>query len=73
MRGRGTSELRCPLQGKGGLYYAGAWCGYGFHEEGLKAGMAAAAALGAKIPWIARATSPKSSLTDGFFRGTFDR
>ncbi len=60
-------------QGEGGLYYAGAWCGYGFHEDGLKAGMAAAVALGAKIPWSARATCPKISLTDSFFLGTFDR
>ncbi len=61
------------LQGEGGLYYAGAWCGYGFHEDGLKAGMAAAVALGAKIPWSARATCPKISLADSFFLGTFDR
>ncbi len=30
-------------------------------------------ALGAKIPWTARATCPKISLADGFFLGTFDR
>ena len=61
------------MQGKGNLYYAGAWCGYGFHEDGLKAGMAAATALGAQIPWKARATCPKMGLLDGFFLGTFDR
>ncbi|BDA46075.1 probable cyclopropane-fatty-acyl-phospholipid synthase at C-terminar half [Coccomyxa sp. Obi] len=61
------------IQGKGGIYYAGAWCGYGFHEDGLKAGMAAAAALGAKIPWTPRATSPKMSLADMFFLSTFDK
>ena len=33
------------LQGVGGIYYSGAWMGYGFHEDGLKAGMAAAAQL----------------------------
>jgi len=33
------------LQGKNGRYYAGAWMGYGFHEDGLKAGLAAAAQL----------------------------
>ena len=60
-------------QGEGGLYYAGAWCGYGFHEDGLMAGMAAAVALGATIPWSARQTCPKISLADGFFLGTFDR
>ena len=33
------------LQGQQGRYYAGAWMGYGFHEDGLKAGLAAAAQL----------------------------
>lgn len=39
------------LQGEGGIWYAGAWAGYGFHEDGLKAGMAVARRLGASIPW----------------------
>ena len=60
-------------QGEGSLYYAGAWCGYGFHEDGLKAGMAAAVVLGARVPWQARATCPKIGLADSFFLGTFDR
>ncbi len=30
------------LQGLGNCYFAGAWMGYGFHEDGLKAGLAAA-------------------------------
>ena len=33
------------LQGQNNRYFAGAWMGYGFHEDGLKAGMAAAAQL----------------------------
>ena len=33
------------LQGPNSRYYAGAWMGYGFHEDGLKAGLAAAAKL----------------------------
>ncbi len=32
-----------------GRYFAGAWMGYGFHEDGLKAGMAAAKALLAEM------------------------
>ena len=41
------------------MYLAGAWAGYGFHEDGLKAGIAAAQALGASVPWTPRAASPK--------------
>jgi predicted NAD/FAD-binding protein len=33
------------VQGHHGRYFAGAWMGYGFHEDGLKAGRAAAAQL----------------------------
>jgi predicted NAD/FAD-binding protein len=30
------------LQGQHSRYFAGAWMGYGFHEDGLKAGLKAA-------------------------------
>ena len=33
------------LQGYGGTYYCGAWTAYGFHEDGLKSGEAAARQL----------------------------
>ena len=68
-----TIQWRPQAQGRGGLYYAGAWAGYGFHEDGLKAGMAVAAQLGAAVPWTPRATSPKASLLDAFFVHTFNR
>ena len=37
------------LQGVQGTWFAGAWTGYGFHEDGLKSGMAVAAALAARL------------------------
>ena len=41
-----AAQARLPqLQGQGNTYFCGAWTGYGFHEDGLKSGMAAAQAL----------------------------
>jgi predicted NAD/FAD-binding protein len=39
------------IQGQRGLWFCGAWAGYGFHEDGLKAGLAVANALGEFAPW----------------------
>jgi predicted NAD/FAD-binding protein len=40
------------LQGGQGVWFAGAWFGSGFHEDGLQAGLAAAEAMGGvRRPW----------------------
>ncbi len=39
------------IQGRDRVWFCGAWCGYGFHEDGLEAGFAVAEALGSPAPW----------------------
>lgn len=40
------------IQGLDRVYFCGAWATYGFHEDGLKAGMKVAQLLGASVPWV---------------------
>ncbi len=39
------------IQGAGGVWYAGAWQRYGFHEDGLLSAVRVAEAMGAPLPW----------------------
>jgi predicted NAD/FAD-binding protein len=47
------------IQGVDRVWFCGAWQGYGFHEDGLKSGMAVAAALGCPAPWVADLSAAK--------------
>ncbi len=47
------------IQGKNRTWFCGAWCGFGFHEDGLSAGLSVAEALGGeKRPWTIEEKSP---------------
>ena len=60
------------LQGVGNVWFAGAWCGYGFHEDGIKSAVEMANRLcGVKsvVPWDPVACNPKLTLVQkGFLR-----
>ena len=41
------------IQGQRRTWFAGAWTGHGFHEDGLASAIAVASRLGAAVPWSA--------------------
>ena len=52
------------VQGRGGVWYAGAWCGYGFHEDGITAGLwVAEHGFGVRPPWAA--SPPRGPVAHG--------
>lgn len=53
-----AQRLLPSQQGRNGLFFAGAWTRYGFHEDGLASAVAIARSLGVDIPW--------ESPTDGY-------
>ncbi|OJD31808.1 amine oxidase [Diplodia corticola] len=47
-----SQELLPTIQGTRGIWYAGAWTGYGFHEDGFVSGIRVACeGLGGDVPW----------------------
>jgi uncharacterized protein len=66
----GAAQRLFPkVQGVNRVWFAGAWQGYGFHEDGLRAGLRTALRLGGQVPWefvdddIPRLASPNSTAT----------
>jgi predicted NAD/FAD-binding protein len=52
------AQARLPaIQGTQGVWFAGAWCGYGFHEDGFQAGLRAAKLIRQQTAWAARAAA----------------
>lgn len=69
-----AAQARLPsVQGTGGIYLAGAWCGYGFHEDGILSAIKVLEAMSGTLPWVPRATSPKLSWIDSTAIRMFDR
>jgi len=46
-----AQERLAEVQGENGIWLAGAWGSYGFHEDGLKSALRVANALGVQAPW----------------------
>ena len=51
------------IQGKHGVWFCGAWTGYGFHEDGLKSALAVTRRLGCPAPWETTGQSGSGGLT----------
>ena len=45
------------VQGRNGLWFCGAWGGYGFHEDGHKSGLKVANRMGIVAPWQAKSAA----------------
>lgn len=57
-----AAQRRLPgIQGSWNTWFAGAWAGFGFHEDGLQAGLNVAAALGSPAPWHETVTPVSSA------------
>jgi predicted NAD/FAD-binding protein len=51
-----VAQGRLPeIQGRRNTWFCGSYCGYGFHEDGLRAGLEVATALGVRLPWQVQA------------------
>ena len=49
-----AQALLPEIQGAGGLWFCGSYCGFGFHEDALQSGLAVAERFGLKTPWADR-------------------
>lgn len=60
-----AAQERLPaVQGEGGIWLAGAWGRYGFHEDGLQSALRVVNALGVTAPWQGSDEGVRSCLTE---------
>lgn len=58
-----AQQLIWNIQGQRNIWFAGAWLGHGFHEDGLQSGLAVAEAIGGqRRPWKVEGESARLSL-----------
>ncbi len=55
-----AQESLAALQGERSTWFAGAWTGYGFHEDGLRSGLAVANAIDALVPMARQGLAPRA-------------
>ena len=46
-----AQEMLKTINGNDGLFLCGAWCGYGFHEDGVRSAVDVCSRLGLLTPW----------------------
>ena len=69
-------KLTGELQGEGGVWFVGAWCGYGFHEDGIRSAVHMAEKLCAvkKVtPWEPISCAAKLPLSSQLWTELFTR
>lgn len=67
-----AAQAKLPsIQGVRRTYYAGAWAGYGFHEDGIRSAVAVVEAMGGRLPWVPRPVSPKVTLLQQLYLRLF--
>jgi len=58
MNAAGAQARLAAVQGQNGVYIAGAWTGYGFHEDGIRSAVKVGRLLGVAPPWESTAAKP---------------